>query len=361
MVCVDGVLVGLPAAADIVHGGRLVEESECLLEFAVVAVGEECLDGDGVLGLEGVGEGGVVDDECALEVAAEGCDVLDVAAADEGAVLAVEAGGAEGGRVERGHDRVCVEGEGGCEDDELPGVGGCGEEGVDARPLLDEDGVRLAAHVEGDLVVRVGDAGEGRVDERLVEVEDEAGEGGRRRREEGRVGRVGRLEVGELGAEVGYCRGGGGGGRRRREAGAEARYEAAAGRRGRGGGGGRLRGRREDLADRARQRRRRGAAARRGRRLVDRGYYRGRFCHGGEDRAAGAAGGEEEVERRQEEEGQVEEGVGEAGRAQGQNFGGRGRRWERVRRGVDARRGEGKDGRGCGRMGMMGMSINKRK
>lgn len=79
-------LVGIPYIGEV---SCFFQEDQQVIELAVGIVGEEAFDGDGVFGLQGIAEWGIVYNEGAGEVTAEFCNVLDVAAADEDAVLAV--------------------------------------------------------------------------------------------------------------------------------------------------------------------------------------------------------------------------------------------------------------------------------
>jgi hypothetical protein len=141
---------------------------------------------DGVLRLQGVGVGVVVDDDGAVQRAAGGGEVL-----DEPAVPGVAARAA----VEPVREQVAVgveavEHEGGVlleprgEDDDLEAAGRGAEEGLDARALGDVEGDGLAAddgahgEVEPRGRVRLG------VDERLVWLEEHRPRPRRRRRRE---------------------------------------------------------------------------------------------------------------------------------------------------------------------------------
>lgn len=68
--------------ADVLHDrtGQVLEDGDEVEELVVVRVGEPTADGDGVLGVENVRGGGVVDDDSVLEVAADLGEVFDVVA-----------------------------------------------------------------------------------------------------------------------------------------------------------------------------------------------------------------------------------------------------------------------------------------
>ena len=68
--------------ADVLHvaASKVLEDGDEVEELVVMRVGEPTADGDGVLGVENVRCGRVVDDDGVLEVAADLGEILDVVA-----------------------------------------------------------------------------------------------------------------------------------------------------------------------------------------------------------------------------------------------------------------------------------------
>jgi hypothetical protein len=141
---------------------------------------------DGVLRLQGVGVGVVVDDDGAVQRAAGRGEVLDKPAvpgvAARAAVEPVREQLAVGVKAVEHEGRVLLKPRG--EDDDLEAAGRGAEEGLEAGALGDVEGDGLAAddgahgEVEPRGRVRLG------VDERLVEVEEQRPRPRRRRRRE---------------------------------------------------------------------------------------------------------------------------------------------------------------------------------
>jgi len=138
-----------------VGAGQVFQHGNQIEKFVVVGIAEPAADGHGVLRMEDVARGRVVDDDCFPQIAAHHAQILDVVALVVVAAFAEEPVMYYVVYVELVEQRITVLGYRGREDDDLIQLPDSLHEGVDARSLDDVDIVVLAFDLDRDCEVRL--------------------------------------------------------------------------------------------------------------------------------------------------------------------------------------------------------------
>jgi hypothetical protein len=170
-------VAGIPGAhvgANVLSIVELCQELTDRRELPVIHVVNEARAADGVPRVEDVRHGRVVDDDRLRDVAVQQRQVLDVVALVLHAVLAVQSIANDAFRVEFVEQRVGVFTETGRVHDDLVVLGHLDEELLRPRPSTHEYVEDSVVDVHWNNVVGVGRWCEGRVHQRLVQVEHQA-------------------------------------------------------------------------------------------------------------------------------------------------------------------------------------------
>ena len=158
----------------VIDGAYALEEGPDLIQLAILRIVNKRRAVNSIFRMEDVRARGVVNNDGLRQVAVQQAQVLDVVALVVDAGLAEQPGADGLVRVEEVEEGVGVLVEGGGVHDDLVVLGHLDEELVDARPLHHVHEVDDVLDLDGDDEVGAGDGPEAGVDQRLVEVEDEA-------------------------------------------------------------------------------------------------------------------------------------------------------------------------------------------
>lgn len=130
--------------------GQIFQNRNKIHELVVVSIGEPGGDGNGVLRVEDVRCGRVVNDDCLAEGAADLAQVFDIVSLVVIARLAEETVVDGVGDVQLVEERVAIFGYGGCEDNDFVDFANALEECIDSWALDDIHVVILALDFDGD-------------------------------------------------------------------------------------------------------------------------------------------------------------------------------------------------------------------